>query len=169
MFYVEPASCFDWYQAIFRQSNTREHMYKFKVTVKSTACVCLCTGCCNVRYSSCLQFLVSPVLVSVYMNAKLIKNMFNSVNTEINPICHLLALLGAHHILHVGRIRVMWSVVIDIHICGRRSQGFDYLSKHVWDIIGHFCLKFHPIMTGCQVHFVSECYSVFTSEVEWQS
>jgi hypothetical protein len=23
-----------------------------------------------------------------------------------NPICHLLALLGAHHILHVSRIRV---------------------------------------------------------------
>ena len=27
-------------------------------------------------------------------------------NAELNPICHLLALLGAHHILHVGRIRV---------------------------------------------------------------
>jgi hypothetical protein len=30
----------------------------------------------------------------------------NPLNTELNPICHLLALLGAHHILHVGRIRV---------------------------------------------------------------
>ena len=28
------------------------------------------------------------------------------VNAKINPICHLLALLGAHHILHVGRKRV---------------------------------------------------------------
>jgi hypothetical protein len=28
------------------------------------------------------------------------------LNAELNPICHLLALLGAHHILHVGRIRV---------------------------------------------------------------
>ena len=27
-------------------------------------------------------------------------------NEELNPICHLLALLGAHHILHVSRIRV---------------------------------------------------------------
>ena len=27
-------------------------------------------------------------------------------NAELNPICHLLALLGAHHILHVGTIRV---------------------------------------------------------------
>jgi len=30
---------------------------------------------------------------------------FNPLNAELNPICHLLA-LGAHHILHVGRIRV---------------------------------------------------------------
>jgi len=30
----------------------------------------------------------------------------NSLNAELNPICHLLALLGAHHILHVSRIRV---------------------------------------------------------------
>jgi hypothetical protein len=31
---------------------------------------------------------------------------FNPSNAELNPICHLLALLGAHHILHVSRIRV---------------------------------------------------------------
>ena len=31
---------------------------------------------------------------------------FNTLNTELNPICYLLALLGAHHFLHVSRIRV---------------------------------------------------------------
>jgi hypothetical protein len=31
---------------------------------------------------------------------------FNTSKAELNPICHLLALLGAHHILHVSRIRV---------------------------------------------------------------
>jgi hypothetical protein len=30
----------------------------------------------------------------------------NPLNAELNPICHLLALLGAHPILHVSRIRV---------------------------------------------------------------
>jgi len=30
----------------------------------------------------------------------------NPLNAELNPICHLLTLLGAHHILHVSRIRV---------------------------------------------------------------
>jgi hypothetical protein len=33
-----------------------------------------------------------------------IKFFFNPLNTKLNPICHLLALL-AHHILHVSRIR----------------------------------------------------------------
>jgi hypothetical protein len=32
--------------------------------------------------------------------------LINPLNAEINPMCHLLALLGAHHILHVSRIRV---------------------------------------------------------------
>ena len=31
---------------------------------------------------------------------------FNPLNTELNPICHLLALLGVHHILHVSRVSV---------------------------------------------------------------
>jgi len=34
--------------------------------------------------------------------------VFNPLNAELNPICHLLALLGAHPILHVSRIRVKW-------------------------------------------------------------
>ena len=32
--------------------------------------------------------------------------LFNPLNPELNPICYLLALLGAHHFLHVSRIRV---------------------------------------------------------------
>jgi len=31
---------------------------------------------------------------------------FNPLNAKLNPICHLLALLGAHPILHISRIRV---------------------------------------------------------------
>jgi tRNA G37 N-methylase TrmD len=33
------------------------------------------------------------------------KNYINPLNTEVNPICSLLT-LGAHHFLHVSRIRV---------------------------------------------------------------
>ena len=31
---------------------------------------------------------------------------FIPLNADLNPICHLLALVGAHHILYVSRIRV---------------------------------------------------------------
>ena len=31
---------------------------------------------------------------------------FNPLNAKLNPICHLLALLGAGHIFHVSRLRV---------------------------------------------------------------
>ena len=31
---------------------------------------------------------------------------FNPLNPELNPVCYLLALLRAHHFLHVSRIRV---------------------------------------------------------------
>ena len=48
------------------------------------------------------------------------KHVVYTLNAELNPIYHLLALLGAHHILHVSRIRVKLSsnkkywVVIDM-------------------------------------------------------
>jgi hypothetical protein len=32
--------------------------------------------------------------------------VINPLNTELNPICHLLALSGAHRIFHISRIRV---------------------------------------------------------------
>jgi hypothetical protein len=32
--------------------------------------------------------------------------VINPLKAELNPICHLPALLGAHHILYVSRIRV---------------------------------------------------------------
>ena len=34
------------------------------------------------------------------------RTVLNPLNAELNPICCLLALLGAHHFLHVSRIRV---------------------------------------------------------------
>jgi len=37
---------------------------------------------------------------------KYVSAALNPLNPELNPICYLLALLGAHHFLHVSRIRV---------------------------------------------------------------
>ena len=52
----------------------------------------------------------------------------NPLNPELNPICYLLALLGAHHFLHVSRIRVK-SLTI------RRLMLYIYIyiwSTHSW-------------------------------------
>jgi len=37
---------------------------------------------------------------------------FNPLNAELNPICRLLALLGAHHILHFSRVRVKYTSLV---------------------------------------------------------
>jgi len=34
------------------------------------------------------------------------EDIINPLNAKLNPICHLLALLKAHNILHVSRVRV---------------------------------------------------------------
>ena len=40
----------------------------------------------------------------------------NPLNAELNAICHLVALLGVHHILHVSRITVntVWSQTLKV-------------------------------------------------------
>ena len=50
----------------------------------------------------------------------------NPLNAELNPICNLLALLGAHHIFHVSRIRVKNSTfrLHSIFMC------FVWISQH---------------------------------------
>ena len=45
--------------------------------------------------------------------------MLNPLNPKLNPICYLLALLGAHHFLHVSRIRV-------------KSLTFRLLMSHIY-------------------------------------
>ena len=39
-----------------------------------------------------------------------LKAWINPLNAELNPICHLLALLGAHHIFHFSglRVKLVW-------------------------------------------------------------
>jgi hypothetical protein len=39
-------------------------------------------------------------------NLRNASNNFNPLNAELNPIRHLLALVGGHHFVHVSRIRV---------------------------------------------------------------
>jgi hypothetical protein len=40
--------------------------------------------------------------------------LLNPLNAKLNPICHLLALLGVHHILHVSGLRVNSTFPLDL-------------------------------------------------------
>ena len=55
--------------------------------------------------------------------------LINSLNAESNPICHLLALLGGHHILHVGRIRVTAKIMAHINLAGYHLEE---MYSNVW-------------------------------------
>ena len=50
--------------------------------------------------------LVFPTQVHVAKEIATWPPQFNPLNPELNPICYLLALLWAHHFLHISRIRV---------------------------------------------------------------
>ena len=53
----------------------------------------------------------SAVLIFFFFfSVFLIDVMGGKITINLNTICHLLALLGAHHILHVSRIRVKRTV-----------------------------------------------------------
>jgi len=47
------------------------------------------------------DFFIFPKLKMVLRDGR-----FNPLNPKLNPICYLLALFGAHHFIHVSRIRV---------------------------------------------------------------
>jgi len=92
-------------------------------------CVCVCARararvrvrgacmCARARVRVCARVCVR-VRVHVFYTLMALLNVplqwhflyatgwFNPLNPELNPICYLLALLVAHHFLHVSRIRV---------------------------------------------------------------
>jgi hypothetical protein len=74
---------------------------------------------------------------------------FNPLNSELNPVCHLLTLLGAHHILHVSRIRVN-------DLRHRSSRG---PTTRIWIIVWNNltdCLNFnnHTIISYSVMYFI---------------
>ena len=50
----------------------------------------------------------------------LLTSVISPLNAQLNPICHLLELLRAHHILHISRIRVnMQKNICEDHVHNR--------------------------------------------------
>jgi len=55
----------------------------------------------------------------------------NPLKAELNPICHLLALLGAHLILHISRIRVKR---VQVNQDGLKLNGTHWLLAYADDV-----------------------------------
>jgi hypothetical protein len=71
----------------------------------------------------------------------------NPLNAELNPICHLLALLGAHHIVHVSRIRVKVFFLFSLSPKNHNSNNKSLSLGHITN--GLIQLKFsQKISTG---------------------
>ena len=76
-----------------------------------------------VKHEGIKTFICISVIPEIYSIINFYYN-FNPLNAELNPICHLLALLGVHF-LHVSRIRVksltlrllMSYIYIYIYVC----------------------------------------------------
>jgi hypothetical protein len=69
----------------------------------------------------------------------------NPLNAELNPICHFLALLGAHPILHVSRIRVK------IHTAEHFYRYFKYIK---WE-------------KGAK-NFATRSFIIFVQQILWR-
>jgi len=52
----------------------------------------------------CISIVRSSIFIIIIIIIIIIIDTFNPLHAELNPICHLLALLEGHHILHVSRI-----------------------------------------------------------------
>jgi hypothetical protein len=68
-------------------------------------------------------FLFSCILLCFHQSSAYC-SLFNPLNAKLNPICHLLALLGAHPILHISRIRV--NVCYYLLIRSHRSSEYQH-------------------------------------------
>ena len=66
----------------------------------------------------------------------------NPLSAELNPICYLLALLGAHHFLHFSRIRVNLPDILIETFCGFPSVStVQYLQESIH--INHCLLRIY--------------------------
>jgi len=84
-----------------------EIMKEFGITMKLVRLVKMTLANTNSKVK--IQRKLSPsfeTMVGLRQGDSLSTLLFNPLNPELNPICYLLALLGAHHFLHVSRIRI---------------------------------------------------------------
>ena len=77
---------------------------------------------CSVDINGVTYVFIARLDFSCHNNAT---SFFNPLNPELNPTCYLLALLEAHHFLHVSRIRVK-------SLTFRLLMSYIYIYIYIW-------------------------------------
>jgi hypothetical protein len=90
---------------------------RFKFTVPWHVTTCSVIDGCKLLRHCTQQAVGSPETSSL-----------NPLNAELSSTCHLLALLGAHHILHISKIRVNFKALC--HISEDHPIGTPCRAKH---------------------------------------
>jgi hypothetical protein len=67
------------------------------------------------KNANCIDMCVFFLNTGIFLENRSGIHCFIPLNAQLNPICHLLTLLGAHHILHVSRIRVKLCLSLKLH------------------------------------------------------
>jgi len=73
------------------------------------------------------NLLAYSLILNIFTHHSQIKLRINHLNAELNPIYHLLALLGVHHFLRVSRIRV-------ISLTLRLLMSYIYIYIYIYEI-----------------------------------
>jgi hypothetical protein len=89
----------------------------------------ICIGCFKSSYLLRVFEASSAFIIQVR------NRNINPVNTELNPMCHLLALLGAYPIFHVSRIRVNGPnrVGVIFFFYMMKAEPDSRMFSHIWN------------------------------------
>ena len=60
----------------------------------------------------------------------IVSHMLSPLNAELNAICHLLALVGAHHMLHVSRVGVKNERMSTVKPCTHTVWSKELIDVH---------------------------------------
>ena len=112
---------------------------------------------CMVLWMSNLSF--SSLIIVLHFFLLLNFVVFNPLNAELNAICHLLTLLGAHHILHVSRIRVKLYLFV-IFNCRNIQINRKKNYKKIW-ILACLNVTIDKLLNGSQHASVLSIYPLF--------
>ena len=118
--------------------------------------------CCNLS-SDNWQYLYCDWRSTCYLLITALYHLIycwlNPLKAELNPICYLLALLGAHHFLHVSRIRVKSLTLRQLMSYVYGAPILDVSRSHTGErpAAAHLLRSWVRIPTGAWIFVCCEC------------